>query len=281
MKKILSLALACALVAALGSCNKKAAATPGVTAKRYVEHVVNDDYEAFVKGISFTKPVDKAYRVEADKAHAAALRAIHHPRTVERGGIKEVKVVSEKLSTDKKTCDVVLANHYNNGTVSTVNMSMIKDGSEWKVRETPSREIWKATTSEGDTEVVKVRTGGERDVVKDRLNDMGEKQFVKDINRAGGEVEVVKVLEDGTRHKEVINSAVETATEASKTVGNAAGKVAGKAAEAGKAVEQAADKATEAGKSVEQAAGKAAEAGKAVEQAAGKAVEAAKSLPRK
>jgi len=286
MKKILYIALACAAVMAVGaSCNKKAAATPGVTAKRYVEHIVNDDYESFVKAISFTQPVSKARSAEVEKVHAAALRAIQHPKTVERGGIKEVKVVSEKMSPDNKTCEVVLANHYNNGVVSTMEMRMAKEDGEWKVRETPGKEIWKATTSEGDTEVVKVRTGGEREFVKDKVRDMGEKQFVKDIHRAGGDVEVVKVLEDGSRHKEVIKSAVNEAQhnagQALENGATGAMNAAKGTLEAGKSAVKSAESAVKSAqsavKSAEGAAKGSLEAGKSAVKSAENAVEAGKS----
>ncbi len=63
MKKILCFVACLAVIAALGSCNKKSvAATPGLAAKQYVEHIMNDDYEAFVKAISFTEPVSAPNR---------------------------------------------------------------------------------------------------------------------------------------------------------------------------------------------------------------------------
>ena len=208
MKNILYLAALCAVVTVLGSsCRPKVvAATPGIAAKQYVEHIMNDDYEAFVKAISFTEPIPTTNVNAVHKAHAAALRTIHHPDIAQRGGIKEVRLVSEKTSPDNKTCDVVLANHYNDGLVKTVNLHMANDYDVWKVRETPYKEIWRATTSEGDTEVIKVRTGHERDFIKDKNKDTGEKQFIKDINRNDGQVEVVKVLENGQRHREVIRT---------------------------------------------------------------------------
>lgn len=196
-----------AIAAIASSCNPKTvAATPGAAAKQYVEHIMNDDYEAFVDAISFIEPVPQADAKAAGKAHAAALRTIHQPNVAEHGGIKEVKIVSEKSSPDNTSCDVVLASHYNDGLVKTVNLHMVNDYDVWKVRETPYKEIWRATTSEGATEVIKVRSGHERDFVKDKNRDTGEKQFVKDVNHHNGEIEVVKVLENGQRHREVIRT---------------------------------------------------------------------------
>lgn len=206
MKKIICFLTLCAAVGSLGSCTKKAAATPGTVAKQYVEHIMNDDYEAFVDAISFTEPVAPEHRATVNRAHASALRTIHQPNISENGGIKEVKVVSEEMAPDNKSCDVTLSSHYNNGMVKTIDMTMINEDDIWKVRETPRKEIWKGTTSEGDTEVIKVRSGHERDFIKDKDVDTGEKQFIKDINHRNGNVEVVKVLENGRRSREVIRN---------------------------------------------------------------------------
>lgn len=212
MKKLLCFFVCCvalgtlATLATLGSCTPKAVATPGAAAKQYVEHIMNDNYDAFVEAISFTEPVPAAHVKTANKAHATALRTIHQPDISQRGGIREVRVVSEKPSADNKTCDVVVASHYGDGLVKTVNLHMVNDYDMWKVRETPYKEIWRATTSEGDTEVIKVRTGHERDFIKEKNRDTGEKQFIKDINHHDGRVEVIKVLENGHRHKEEIRT---------------------------------------------------------------------------
>jgi hypothetical protein len=208
MKKILSLAVCCAVIGSVVvSCQRRAvAATPGMAAKQYAEHIMDGDYDSFVKAISFTEQVPLTEKEVVDKAHATALRTILHSHIDERGGIKEIKLVSEKFSPDNTSCDVVLASHYNDGLVKTINMHMVNDYDVWKIRETPYKEVWRATTSEGDTEVIKVRTGHERDFIKDNNRDTGEKQFIKDINRHNGEVEVIKVLENGQRHREVIRT---------------------------------------------------------------------------
>lgn len=209
MKKILCFVVCCGVVAALaGSCRTKSvASTPGTAAKHYVEHIVNDDYEAFVDAITFIEPVPAAQKKAVNEAHASALRTIHRPDIERHGGVKEVKVVSEKFAPDKKNCDVVVASHYNDGVVKTVNLKMANDDNDvWKMSETRYKEIWRATTSEGETEVIKVRTGHERDFIKDKNRSTGEKQFLKSISRRNGHVEVIKVMEGGRRHREVIKA---------------------------------------------------------------------------
>lgn len=218
MKKILYFVACCGIVAAVGaSCHSKTvAATPGAAAKKSVEYIMNNDYERFVDQISFIEPVAPAYRKATNRTHATALRAIHHPDITRHGGIKEVRVVSEKMSPDNRTCDVRVASHYNDGMVKNVDMHMINDNKVWKVRETPYKEIWRATTTEGDTEVLKVRSGHERDFVKDKEHETGKKQFLKDVQKRDGQVEVVKVMEDGRRHREVIKTLDESNREIDK-----------------------------------------------------------------
>jgi hypothetical protein len=204
MKKLLYLTLVLVAITALGSCQKKAAATAGQAAKQYAEHIKSDNYDAFVKAIVFTEPIAPAVRKTVNATHAKRLRTVHHPSVTEKGGIREVRLVSEKPSPDNKMCDVTLTNHYNDGTVETLNYNMINDNNVWKIRETPYKEIWKATTSNGDNEIIKVRSGHERDFVK--VNDNGEKEFVKDIIKRDGDIEVIKTLENGQRHREVIKT---------------------------------------------------------------------------
>ncbi len=199
------IACCCAVAVCVSSCSEnRGGVTPGVVAKQCVEHIMNNDYEAFVENISFVEPVPEVARPAVNRAHATALRAIHHPDVVARGGIAEVQVVSEDISEDNITGDVVVANHYDDGSVEAVTLHMIKDFDMWKVRETSCKEIWRATNIEGDTEIIKVRTGRDRDFFKSRSLGTGEKQFVKDISRPNGQVEIVKALENGKRHREVI-----------------------------------------------------------------------------
>ncbi len=204
MKKLLCFTLCLAAVAALGSCKKKVAATPGEAARIYTEHIMNDNYGAFVEAIVFTEPVAPEVRKTVNALHAQHLRTVHHPNVTERGGVKEVKVVSQKISPDNSTADVVLTNTYNDGLVETVNYQMVNDNTTWKIRVTPNKEVWRAVTSDGDHEVIKIREGHARDFIKEK--DHGERHFVKDIVKRNGEVEVIKVLENGQRHREVFKT---------------------------------------------------------------------------
>jgi hypothetical protein len=195
------------VVLATASCRPRpVAATPGEAAKQYVEHIMRGDYEAFVEGVSFADAPPTGMTAGQDRAHAEALRAIHMVDVNDRGGIREVRVISERPSADNRICDVILASHYHDGLVKTVSLHMVNDYDVWKIRETPYKEIWRATTSEGDTEVVKVHDGATRDFIKAKDRVTGAKEFIKDIDRHNGEVEVVKVLEGGRRHREVIRT---------------------------------------------------------------------------
>lgn len=203
MKKILYIAVCLAVVVALGSCKKKAV-TAGEAARQYTEHIMHDDYDAFVDAIAFREPVKPEVRKVVNAAHAKELRTIHHPDVTRRGGIKEVRLVSERPDARNKTADVIVRNVYNDGSIENMNYQMVNDNNLWKIRVTPNKEVWRATTAEGDLETVKIREGKERDFIKDKDN--GEKQFVKDIVKRDGQVEVIKTLANGERQREVIKT---------------------------------------------------------------------------
>lgn len=202
MKKLVYLAALCAAVVSFDSCkSKKVAQTPALAAKEYTEGMCNGNYDAFVEMIVFEEAVAPA-KPEVKKAHSTALKTIHKPSVDEKGGVKEVAVVSEKVAPDGKTADVVLTNTYNNGHVETVNYKMVNDAETWKIRVNDNKEVWRAITKDGDHEVIKIRDGKDRDFVKTKED--GEKQFVKEITKRNGQVEVIKTLENGERHREVL-----------------------------------------------------------------------------
>ena len=214
MKKLLCITICLTAVAVLASCKPKVPATAGEAAKIYTEHIMNDNYGAFVEAIAFTEPIKPEVSKVVHAIHAQQLRTVHHPNVVERGGIKEVRVISQRPAPDNKTADVVLTNTYNNGVIETVNYAMINDDVAWKIRITPNKEVWRATHSDGSHEVIKIREGHQRDFIKEK--DHGEKHFVKDIVKHNGEVEVIKVLENGHRHREVIRHLDEDVREIDK-----------------------------------------------------------------
>ncbi len=200
MKKIVYLALFCAVAASFASCKeKKAEKTAALAAKEYTELLSNGDYDGFVDVIVFEEPAAPV-KPEVKKVHSATLKTIHKPSVDEKGGIKNVAVTSEKVAPDGKYADVVLTNTYNDGLVETVSYAMILDDTVWKVRVNNNKEVWTAVNNDGDREVVKIKEGTDRDFVK--TNDAGEKQFVKEITKRDGQVETIKTLENGERYKE-------------------------------------------------------------------------------
>lgn len=226
MKKIVYLALCFGALASLDSCNPKAKATPGQVAKRYTERIMNDDYDAFVRAIRFTEtpadaaPKAKAYSRSMAKAatndaqhemresrrdwnHQAAreMRTVNHPSVTERGGIRQVEVVSEVVTPDESV-DVIIENTYADGLVEQVEYKMINDDQDWKIRVTDNKEVWRATTDRHDRETLKIRDNRKRDFLKD--NERGDRRFVKELTKRDGQREVVKTLGDGRRHRDVV-----------------------------------------------------------------------------
>ncbi len=222
MKKIVYLALCLGALASLHSCNPRAKATPGAAAKLYTEQIMNDDYDAFVRAIEFTETPAKAVKEAeaytrstfdadrreerreerlAERETARDLRTVHRPHVTERGGIREVEIISEEKAPDN-TYDVTVRNVYNNGLVEEMKYKMVDEDRDWKIRVTDNKEVWRAVTDRGEREVMKIRDEHKRDFYKN--HEGGRRRFLKDITKKGGEVEIVKTLENGQRHREVI-----------------------------------------------------------------------------
>lgn len=194
--------------------------TPSMAAKECAQCLKDGNYEGFVEAVVFEEPIavvaakpmngkstsprkaTPARKVSKQQVrqHAAALKAMHQPEVQKKGGIKDVDVVSETVSPDGQTAVVVVTNAYNNGDVDQVGYLMVNDPEtqQWKVKVNKNKEVWRAVSNDGTSEVVKVRDGDVRDFVKVKQD--GHKDFIKEID--GNHREVLKAMEDG--HKEVI-----------------------------------------------------------------------------
>lgn len=202
MKKLVYLVVCCATVASFAACKgkNKTAQTPAVAAKEYVELIKVGNYEEFVDAIVFEEPAKApAVTPEQKKAvktsNAQALKTVHHATVEEKGGLKDVAVVSETVAPDGQTADVILAGTYNNGEIETITCKMVNDEKRWKIRVNDNKEVWKAVNKDGDREVIKIREGHDRDFVK--IKEDGERDIFKDIEYADRKVEKIKI--DGDR----------------------------------------------------------------------------------
>lgn len=202
MKKLVYILACCAVVASFSACkNKKVEKTAATAAKEYHELLNRDgNYEAFVDAIVFEEPTaiktNKATQKAVKAAHARTIRTIHHDDVRSKGKLKDVRVVSEKLSGDGKKANVTLAGTYNNGVIETVTYEMVNDSRDWKIRVNDYKEVWKAVDNEGNREVVKLREDADRRNFA-KAKDAEDREVIKEIDGTHRDIEKIKL--DGNR----------------------------------------------------------------------------------
>lgn len=123
----LSLLMLCVLFA---SCSSK---TPGAVAKKYMEYVKDGDYDKFADGIMYNETATKE-DIEQSKTMIVALLKEKASKEIDKkGGIKEIEVVSEKVSEDGNSADVVLKTIYGNGSSEESDCKMVLKDGVWKM----------------------------------------------------------------------------------------------------------------------------------------------------
>lgn len=177
--------------------------SPSVAAQRYAENLKTGNYDEFVNALDFDSKIS-ADSIKREKARLAAMmRKKVHPAIAGRGGLKEMKVVSEKVAPDGKIADVVLKNVYNNGEVENIHYVMVNTDNVWKVRMGNDKEVWKTHTADGHEVVLELKEDEHRDIIKTNV-DGENREFVKVIEeenremlkvKENGEKDVVKVIE--------------------------------------------------------------------------------------
>jgi len=215
MKKALVL-MACALVAtAFTGCNSKK--SPGEVAKAHHEMLKNNNYNGYVDNIyvdetllpvSVTPAQRDQYVRTVNQQNAQMLRQKVQPTLDARGGIKDVAVKSQNIAPDGRNANVTLTNTYNNGQMEDVTYALMMDNNdEWKVKMGPDKEVWRAVSTDGRHETIKLKDETNRQIMKDDAD--GNRDFVKVIQ--DGNREVTKVKEDGDRQvRKVIEKEDET-----------------------------------------------------------------------
>ena len=129
MKKVIYLSLVMiGLLFAACSSN-----TPGGMAKKYMEYVKDGEYEKFADGIAIKEGATKE-EIESGKTMIAALLKEKAAKIFEKkGGIKEIEVVSETISDDGQSADVVLKSIYGDGSSEESNCKMLMQDGKWKM----------------------------------------------------------------------------------------------------------------------------------------------------
>lgn len=206
MKKFFVLTLCALAFVGFEGCKTKAKKAADVAAE-HAKMLKDGNYDLFVEEFHF-EPVIPVEEVAAEKeVYKAAMKEKVHPVMTAKGGLKKSKVVSETVSDDGKSAEVVLNHEFNNGQTEDQTYNLVQVDDTWKLADGHLREVWHTETPEGEPLIIKLKETPHKDVMKEYVD--GEHNFVKEIHednkevikvREGDERDVTKVKErhDGT-----------------------------------------------------------------------------------
>lgn len=106
--------------------------TPGGAAKKYTNYLKSGKYDKFIDGIAMGEDISAEEKKEA-KAMFTSMMEKGKKGIEQKGGIKDVKIVSEEIDEDGETATVVLNVIYGDGTNNEQKYDMIKEKGDWKM----------------------------------------------------------------------------------------------------------------------------------------------------
>ena len=129
MRKLayLSMMLVAMFIMAACSDNK-----PSDALKSYITAFHNGDYEKFVDGINFTN-VDPEKMDEFKEGFTAMVKEKGENQAKQKGGIKDVEILSEEISEDGNTAVIKYKEIYGDGSEEEKEGKMIKVDGKWKM----------------------------------------------------------------------------------------------------------------------------------------------------
>lgn len=131
MKKVIYLSLAMMCILSMIACSS--GSTPGAAAKKYVGYMQAGDYEKFVEGIAFPEETSAEELQQAKDMYVAMFKEKGDKEIQEKGGVKDIEILSETIAEDGKTAVVEVKMIYGNGETDTDKMDMILDNGNWKI----------------------------------------------------------------------------------------------------------------------------------------------------
>lgn len=107
--------------------------SPGAAAKKYVGYLQDGNVKGFTEGIAMGEDVTAEQKKQAE-AMMGAMVEKGKKALEEKGGIKKVDIVSETISEDGKSADVVLKITYGNDTEEEDDQKMVLEDGKWKMK---------------------------------------------------------------------------------------------------------------------------------------------------
>lgn len=199
MKKIIYLSGALFCIVAFASCKQKTnAKSPSETAQVYIDYIYAGDYIPVVD-MMYCEDVDMDAEMKLEKEqYATDMKKNVNKHVAKKGGVKQTKVVSEKVSDDKKEAEVVVRHEYEQGTPEEITYKLVMVDDDWKVKVGHNKEVWRTQLADGTHVSFKLKDNEYKDAFKEHIGD--ERDFVKEIHTENRDV--IKVKDEG--HKDVI-----------------------------------------------------------------------------
>ena len=122
------LVLAIASTGVLASCSSS---SPGKAAKQYMEYLAEGEYDKLVDGLYFGEDASKE-DIEKSKAMMKAILMDKGRKSLEeKGGLKDIEVVSEEISPDGKSATVTLKQTFGNGETEEDDTDLVLVNGKW------------------------------------------------------------------------------------------------------------------------------------------------------
>lgn len=130
MKRLITLSFLVIAVLSLISCSPS---SPGKALKGYLNDIKNENYESFMEGVYFHEGMDEQRK---EKKRAQLLSIIKDKGSREyqnKGGVKSIEILSEKVWEDGETATVRFKQTYGNGEEIIEKQKMIKKDGKWLI----------------------------------------------------------------------------------------------------------------------------------------------------
>ncbi len=126
MKKLLYLVLAVAVMGLAIACGSKSG--PGAAAKQYMEAVAAGDYDQFLNGTYFGEI--SAEEIESTRQMWKQVLG-EGPLAADKEGVAAIEILSETVSEEGSTADVVFKRTYGNGETEEESLVMVLVDGTW------------------------------------------------------------------------------------------------------------------------------------------------------
>ena len=131
MRKVIYFSLFVLTLGIFASCSSSE--RPGEAAVKYAQYIADGKYDKFIDAIAFDEKATDEQVKEQKEMILAILEEKGQQSIEDKGGITKIDILSEVISADGNTANVILKNTYGNGETEDANYDMVKRSGTWKM----------------------------------------------------------------------------------------------------------------------------------------------------